>query len=125
MKRNLILAAVTALLFLAAVGGCWLVMHMPGGMVAVIRQDGKEVYRVDLSQVETPYTMSFSDGAGGENVVLIEPGAISMQSANCPDGLCMQMGTIRTGGLPVVCLPHHIMIEIEGSTPDAPDVQAY
>lgn len=88
---------------------------LPVGHVAVISKDGEELYRIDLDTVTQSYTIPL-DG----NVILVEPGKISMQSATCPDKLCVRQGTLQTGGR-IVCLPHHVLIEIahEKNEPDA------
>lgn len=113
MKRNLLLGGVTLLLLGLGILGCMLLLHAPEGATAVITQDGRELYRIDLSAVDVPYTILLTGENGAENVILVEPGAISMQSASCPDGLCMQRGALTGSGLPIVCLPHHIVIQIE------------
>ena len=85
--------------------------------IAVIYKDGNEVCRVDLSRVQESYTIPL-DG----NTILVEPGAISMQSANCPDGLCMRQGTLHSVGR-IVCLPNRVMIEMESDKKNAPDAK--
>ncbi len=115
MKRNCILIAITAGLLLLGVLG--LLASPPSGTVAVITQDGVERYRIDLSKVTTPYTIQLSGTDGSENTIRIEPGAISMQAANCPDGLCTRMSPLPAGGTPIVCLPHSIVITIEDAAP--------
>ncbi len=116
MKRNLILAIVTALLLTLGVIGCIAVMHSGRGCVAVIRQNGREVQRIDLSAVTKPYTMTLHGENGEENIILVEHGAISIQSASCPDKLCVKRGKLSTNGIPLVCLPNHIIIEIVDDT---------
>ena len=78
------------------------------GAAAVISQEGRELYCIDLTQVEAPYDISI----GGEYplVIHVEKGAVCFQGASCPDQVC-----VRTGGFPKadkapVCLPakgHH------------------
>ena len=48
----------------------------------------------------------------GTNVVLLENGRISIVQADCPDKLCVEQGAITTGGVPIVCLPHKLYINI-------------
>ena len=78
------------------------------GQTAVILQDGKEICRVDLSRVTESYTIPL-DG----NTILVEPGAVCMQSASCPDKLCIKQGTLHSVGR-IVCLPNRVVIEIVG-----------
>ncbi|MCR5485577.1 MAG: NusG domain II-containing protein [Clostridiales bacterium] len=79
-----------------------------GGNVAVISQNGKELYRIDLDKVSEAYTIDL-----GGNVVLVENGAVSMQSADCPDKLCVRQGKIKNGSHPIICLPNRVEIKIE------------
>ncbi len=113
MKRNLILGGMTLLLLGLGVLGCILIGNAQSGTTAVITQNGQVLYRIDLTAAASPYTILLTGENGEENVILIEPNAVSMQSANCPDGLCVQRGRITGSGLPIVCLPNHIMIQIE------------
>lgn len=104
-----------SVLALLCVGWIALTHVLPMGNIAVISKDGQELYRIDLSLVTESYTIPL-DG----NTILVEHGKISMQSAECPDKLCVHQGTIRTNGR-IVCLPNHVLIEIEhgDNAPDA------
>lgn len=86
------------------------------GTVAVIYTDGREYARVDLAQVTESYTITLPG-----NTILVEPGSISMQSATCPDKLCIRQGTLHAVGR-IVCLPNHVVIEMQRGN-DAPDAK--
>lgn len=120
MHRRASSAKFWILLFSAAAAVCiaaiCVMLFLTDGQTAVISQDGKEVCRVDLSRVTESYTIPL-DG----NTILVEPGAISMQAATCPDKLCMKQGTLHTVGR-IVCLPNRVVIEMVGSK-DAPDAK--
>lgn len=88
-----------------------------GGRTAVIYKDGREVARVDLSRVTESYTIPL-----GGNVILVEPGSIRMQSADCPDQICVHQGVLHDAGR-IVCLPNRVLIEMQ-NTKDAPDAKA-
>ena len=88
-----------------------------GGRTAVIYKDGEEIARVDLSRVTESYTIPL-DG----NVILVEPGSIRMQSADCPDQICVHQGALHDAGR-IVCLPNRVLIEMQ-HTKDAPDAKA-
>lgn len=88
-----------------------------GGRTAVIYKDGREIARVDLSRVTESYTIPL-DG----NVILVEPGSIRMQSADCPDQICVHQGVLHDAGR-IVCLPNRVLIEMQ-HTKDAADAKA-
>ena len=35
-----------------------------------------------------------------------------MKDADCPDKICINMGTIRKKGQTIICLPHKLVVEI-------------
>ena len=79
-----------------------------GGQVAVIEAYGYSTSYIDLSRVTQPYELNF-----GGNVILVEPGKISMKSADCPDKLCVRQGKLSGRGV-IACLPNRVVIQIEG-----------
>ena len=81
--------------------------------VAVIYQDGVEIAQIDLSRVTESYTIPLEG-----NVILVEPGAIRMQSANCPDQICVHQGVLRDAGR-IVCLPNRVLIEMKHAKNEA------
>lgn len=88
------------------------------GTVAVISVDGEELERVDLSKVRKEYDLEISTEYGN-NTVHIEPGAISVTAADCPDHVCMRQGKLTGSGIPIICMPHRLVIEIMGGDLDA------
>ena len=69
---------------------------------------------VKLTAVTEPYTISIETG-GGTNVIAVEQGRIRILQASCPDGTCVQQGWISGGRTPIVCLPHRLVIQLEGN----------
>ena len=56
---------------------------------------------------------------GNVNIIRIENGTVWMEEANCPDGLCIHQGKMRDRAKNIVCLPHKLIISLEGgSLPD-------
>ena len=84
------------------------------GKIAAIYLDGVLVRRVDLDGVteEEHYRV---ESHGGFNDILIQPGRICVASADCPDQICVLEGWLPEFELPIVCLPHDLLIEIEDS----------
>ena len=88
--------------------------RLRGGVIAVITVDGKEVDRIDLSRVKEPYDFDLTTEYG-HNTIHVEPGAISVTEADCPDLICVYMGKLSGDGIPIICMPHHLMIAVEDS----------
>lgn len=81
--------------------------------VARITRDGVLVEEINLNQVTKPYSFTLEDESG-TNTVQVERGRIRVSGADCPDQICVGQGWISNVGLPIVCLPHRLMIEITG-----------
>lgn len=111
MKKTLIFVCIAVLLLGGGIFGSWYVLtHKQSERIARIYQQDKLLYEIDLSTVQKAYTITIDGENGAENVVLVEPGQISMQSASCPDHLCVKQGTISDGHpahrLPAESHPH-------------------
>lgn len=91
-----------------------LLKNMPVGSIAVITVNCEEFDRIDLQTVNEPYDIEIKTEFG-VNVVHVEPGAISVTSASCPDKVCVKQGKMTGGGVPIVCMPNRLVINIEGS----------
>ena len=113
MKSKHIFILLLAAALLCA-GGFLLIRNADTGSVAVIRVDGQVRDRIDLSKVEESYEISI-DTEYGHNTVLVEPGAISVIDADCPDHACIRQGKLTGGGLSIICMPHRLVVKIEGS----------
>lgn len=72
-------------------------------------QDGVILYRFDLSAAKDQTIDIEYDGR--INTVQIENGKIRVLEADCPDHTCVRMGWLKSGSLPIVCLPNHLIIE--------------
>lgn len=111
---------------LLAVGGVLsaiLFVRRPAGTVANIYRDGVCVYSVDLSRVEEPYEVTFTDERGS-NTVRVERDRICVIGADCPDHVCERTGWISDRAAPIVCLPHRLVIRIEKSAKSDSGVDA-
>ena len=86
-------------------------------LTVAIYSDGECIRRVDLNRVtkEERYTVESDDG--GSNVILIQPGRVCVESADCPDQICVLEGWLPDFGLPLVCLPHNLLIQVEEGAP--------
>lgn len=117
-KKTKIWIVILAAVVLLGVLGFLALSGLGGGTIAVITVDGQEYERIDLSKVTEAYDIEI-DTMYGRNTVHVEPGRIAVTAANCPDGVCVAQGAIDRGGVPIICMPHRLMVKIEGSGIDA------
>ncbi len=83
---------------------------VPGNSVAVT-VDGKLQGIYDLSENRVVQI----DSANGHNTMEIRDGQVSMTEADCPNGDCMEFGSIRHTNQVIVCLPNKVVLTIRGS----------
>lgn len=121
MKTKHWILLLALLLLLCGIGIFAMRRLAPQERRAEIYQNGTLIQTVDLSALHEPVEIPVHGENGEENIILALPGEIRMQSANCPDQLCVHQGSIQNGTVPIVCLPHRIVIRIADSSagPDA------
>lgn len=83
------------------------------GAMVVVTVDGEEVYRQSLLTDTTKTLLGFD---GGSNTITIRDGKVAVTEADCQDGLCMSTGYISTSDQSIICLPHKLVVSIEGAT---------
>ena len=79
--------------------------------IARITRDGVLLEEINLNQVDAPRSFVLEDESGS-NTVAVEKGRIRVSEADCPDQVCVNQGWISSEAVPIVCLPHKLMIEI-------------
>ena len=105
-----ILIIIAAAVFIAGIIGCVLVLNAPKKSTVNIKSGGKVLYTLDLSK-EDDRTFEVKSSDGGVNLIEIKDGKIRVKDADCPDKTCMRMGWLESSAMPVVCLPHRLIIE--------------
>lgn len=116
-KRDIVLAAV--LLILGITGVLIVKYGLKSGNTADIYIDDKLVQTIDMS-VDDEYTFQTDKGS---NTVEVRNGAVSMKSADCPDKVCVRMGTKNRNGETITCLPHKLVIEVHGGQEQEVDIK--
>ena len=104
-----------AALILVCAGSIAYLLLAPGQTdhpVATITLDGEVLDEIDLTEVQSAYSFTVTGKDGLTNTVLVEPGRIRVERADCPDG-----------SQPIVCLPNRLIIQIQGGG-DALDAAA-
>lgn len=100
---DFIIAAFVALLAAAI----WLVPLLSGqGSVAIVSHDGKTVANIPLSETHRIEV--------GGCVIRSDGGSIYVESADCPDSVCVRTGRISRPGESVICVPNRVSIKISG-----------
>ena len=82
------------------------------GTVVQIIQDGTVLREIDLSKVKEPYSFTVEAPDGGSNRIEVEPGRIRVADADCPDKICISQGWLSDQSVPIVCLPHRLIIKL-------------
>lgn len=110
ITRNDIILIIT-LLILSGALMLILTVSQKRGSVVVVSVDGKDIASFSLNE-DTRYVISGYHG--GENELVVKDGEAYLESASCPDKLCVHMGKISKAGQSIICLPHKVVIEIRG-----------
>lgn len=117
-RFDALVALIIALLAVAAALWFYLPRSQSGQLTVVISVAGEETRRVPLSDfTETTvtggsYTLRVSTGDGG----------VAVTDSDCPTQDCVHTGVITRAGQSIVCLPAQVVVHLEGTAPDAPDV---
>jgi len=119
-RSDLILIA--ALLAAGAVLCIILMLTMKTGGTVQVTVDGKTVKTFPLDK-DTSYEIAGFEG--GRNMLVIKDGQAWIEEADCPDGLCVNMGRISKNGQSVICLPHRVVVSITDENGTTDDVDVY
>lgn len=106
-KNDILL--IVALLLLA--GSVWLAARFLRQEGAVVEVRVGEVTETFPLGEDREYTVEDGDH---RNTIVIASGRVCMGSANCPDQVCVRTGWIEYEGETIVCLPHKIVVSLNG-----------
>ena len=111
-----LIAVFLLLLLISAAVLLWHHHAAQDAQIVQIYADGALVREIALDTLTAPQTVEVNGC-----VILVEADGVSMQSATCPNQLCVQQGKIHNGVTPIVCLPNRVMVTLCGKTrtPDA------
>lgn len=117
-KNDVLLMA--ALLALGGGLALFLLATRQAGGTVRVRIGGETVMELPLDQ-----DARIVLGEGGHtNTLVIEDGAAQVTAADCPDQVCVRHGAIRYAGESIVCLPHKLVVSIEGGQGSGVDIIA-
>lgn len=92
--------------------------------IAVIKQEGKIVNTIDLTKVKSTKQLTIKYSKSHYNLIEMENGKIRIKDADCPDKICVKTGWISEPGQSIICLPHKLIIKIEGKNPKYDDISS-
>lgn len=111
MKSNIkYIIFFAALCMLCAAFVIFRTKHTKNYRRAEIRIDGEIERVIDLDSIEEPYEFKINSADGGYNIIRAEKGRIAAIDSDCPDKVCVNMGYISDGSVPIVCLPHKLSV---------------
>lgn len=105
LRNDLIILGILVVL----IGGLFLFKSKQQGAKIVIKRN---------DQIEGYYSLDDDQviNIDNENKIQIKNHEVFMIKATCPDHLCIKQGKINKKGATIVCLPHHLVVEvIEGN----------
>lgn len=97
---------------LALAGGGFYALGGGGGVTASVYVDGELYGTYDLTAAVIPYEVTIRT-EDGFNTLRIGRGSVRVIEADCPGRDCVRQGAIHDSLLPIVCLPHRMVIEID------------
>ena len=117
-------------------GCCVLILYLRQSSIqgsdtftACLYQDGRLLQTIPLDQVTETYRFTLDAANGGYNIIEVSPGGIAIAEADCPDQICVLQGRVTDSLLPITCLPHRLVIELQPGAPasshNSPDAVAY
>ncbi len=124
-RKKLILALIVVLmLVVGSVASYFVINRKINNKTACIYQNGELLYDIKLYNVDEPYTLKIEGENGSYNIVEVRHNEIGITKATCPDKICVHMGFISNGAVPVTCLPNRLIIVVSGGK-DEPDAAIY
>ena len=119
IRNDIIL--IFGVLLVAAIGMLYLFKFRSVGDTVKVTVDGELYGTYSLSE---NITEDISTGKNEEqhNVLVIKDGKAFVESATCPDGICVGHASVFRDGESIVCLPNRVVITVESSTTQNPDI---
>ena len=117
-RFDALVALIIALLAVAAALWFYLPRSQSGQLTVVISVAGEETRRVPLSD----FTETTVTGGSYTLRVSTRDGGVAVTDSDCPTQDCVHTGVITRAGQSIVCLPAQVVVHLEGTAPDAPDM---
>lgn len=90
------------------------------GKTAKIFSDNKLVRTINLEKDDVLKV----ENSSGYNIIRIKDGKISVIESDCKNQICVNHGEIDNNLLPIVCVPHGLVIRVENDNDNDIDIAA-
>lgn len=121
LVRNDILL-IAAVLLMAVIGMVYLFGFRQVGNTVTVTVDGKVYGTYPLSH-NIEQDIVTGDTNNQHNRLIIRDGKAFVESASCPDGICVAHAPIFRDGESIVCLPNRVVITVSvNNASDNPDI---
>ncbi len=110
-SRDLSLIAAVLLIFGISAFCIFLLFAGQKSRWVIVEQNGDLLARISLQEERT---VSYTCEEGGRHVIEIQDGRVRVREADCPDQICVRQGWLEKPGQLAVCLPHRMVVRIEG-----------
>lgn len=114
-RNDIFLVAV--LLLLGGVLALFLRLTRQTGGTVSVQMDGQVLMELPLDR---DAELVLGEGAH-TNTLVIEGGKARIAGATCPDRICVRQGAVQYAGESIVCLPHKLVITVQGGTDNGVD----
>ncbi len=112
---------IAAILLIAAAGLVYLFVFRSGGDTVKVTVDG-ELYGVYSLSEDIAEDIITGKDSSNLNRLIIRDGKAYMETASCPDGICVAHRPIFRNGESIVCLPNKVVVTVftenDSSSPD-------
>ncbi len=119
IRNDIIL--IIGMLLVATIGMLYLFVFRSGGDTVKVTVDGKLYGTYSLTK---NITEDIYSGKNNEhlNRLIIKNGKAYMETATCPDGICVAHAPIFRDGESIVCLPQRVVVTVITNNTDNPDI---
>ena len=107
-KYKLDILIVGIIIFISLITSLIISLTKEQGNLVVVKIKNEEIASYQLN-IDGKYSLN-----NGTNILVIEDNYAWIVEADCPDKLCIKKGKISNVGESIICLPHRLIITIEG-----------
>ena len=107
MKKNdvILMCTVLAIAFIVL---SLILIFTKQGEVAIVTVDGQEYARLPLD-TDTELCVNTENG---ENLIVVKDGKVYVESASCPDKICVKTGPASQQKT-IICVPNKVSVTVE------------